>query len=391
MEKYIKRTDWRSDFVLVGTPKIRDYSYKIDAFSDKSKWQYNVLNLDVDCGEKYGIIRAELMGGFSSDPNRSNTIYAHGQKPDGSDDYSSSMQIGWDERFDPDILSQVGERSFITIGLERTVKGELFKKHFLSAYDAIAYVHEHLTEDMLIKVNGHMKYSIYNDKVQVKKEIESIELVDTDKPVEKVSRFTQTILLDKYSADLKNVDNAKGVMYITARVLDYVKEMNGVSIKGQYPYYMNFEYPLDLSDQEQCKLIYDTLFKVNKDITQITFNGNFVESGATVVPTWDDVPEQIKQLVKAKVFTKEEAIQRCSTNGGKEKRMVLGKPHVKLVGEETIPTLQMFPGKYTEEELDFSFVNNAADDNGMPFDADDNVDASTNAVLNDVVGMDWLN
>ena len=34
-------------------------------------------------------------------------------------------------------------------------------------------------------------------------------------------------------------------MYIDAKVLDYVKEINGVEIKGQYPYNVQFEYVSD--------------------------------------------------------------------------------------------------------------------------------------------------
>lgn len=396
MDKFIKKDNWRSDFVLIGKPVIKDWTYKIDEVKESSKWKYSVLNLDLDCGEKYGIIRAEMMGGFSTDPTNSNTIYAHGKNDDGSDNWADSIKVDWDDRFNAAILDSVGNRSFITVGLELTTEGEVFEKKFLSAYDAIAYINQHLTENMIVEVRGKIKYSAYNGKVSMKKDIESVKLVKpkTDAPIERVSKFTQSILIDKYSADLKNIDAAKGVMYVTARVLDYVKEVNGVTVKGQYPYYWNFEYPVDASNPEQCQLIYDALFNVEKDITQITFNGNFIESGATVVPTFDDLADNIKLLVKAGVYTLEYALQTCSTNGGKEKRMVLGKPHIKMVGEQKTPVLQVFPEKYTEDDLDLNLDSYAvaaddaaADDDAMPFDADATV---SNDAVADVAGMDWL-
>ena len=65
MEK-LKRTNWANRFELVGKPKLNEYTYKIDAHSEKSSWVYNALSLYVDCGEKYGDISCEMMGGYNS-------------------------------------------------------------------------------------------------------------------------------------------------------------------------------------------------------------------------------------------------------------------------------------------------------------------------------------
>ena len=64
-EKIVKK-DWVSNFTLIGKPKIsEDYTFKIDEKSEKSAWVYNSLNLGIDCGEKYGVVYAEMMGGYS--------------------------------------------------------------------------------------------------------------------------------------------------------------------------------------------------------------------------------------------------------------------------------------------------------------------------------------
>ena len=59
----IAKSDWASSFSLIGEAKVNDYTYKIDAKSEKSSWIYNSLNLGVDCGEKHGTVYVELMGG----------------------------------------------------------------------------------------------------------------------------------------------------------------------------------------------------------------------------------------------------------------------------------------------------------------------------------------
>ncbi|MDD5980186.1 MAG: hypothetical protein PUC23_03640, partial [bacterium] len=249
--KVIKRSDWVSNFNLIGKPIINDFTFKLNEKSEKSNWIYNALNLGIDCGENAGCVYCELMGGYSEE--NENKIFAHGKKDDGSDDFDSQIVVDWEDRFNDDILEEIGDLSFITVGLEKTDKDKTFYKKFLSAYDAIAYIKEHLSEDMVVNVKGNLKYSTYNDVVQVRKNITSIVLSKVDDASKYKATFTQSILIDRYSASLKNIDKDKGVMYVDARVLDYVKEINGVEVKGQYPYNKQFEFAMDFSNEIQCK------------------------------------------------------------------------------------------------------------------------------------------
>ena len=354
--KVIKKENWVSNFTLIGKPKINDYTFKIDEISEKSNWRYSSLNLGVDCGEKFGVVYCEMMGGYSEEG--SSVIYAHGKNDDGSDNFEEQIIVDWDDRNNEEILETIGDLSFITVGLEKTDKGKTFYKKFLSAYDAIGYIKEHIDEDTVVNVKGTLKYSTYNDKTQCKKVINSIALSKADDVSKYTARFTQSMLLDKDSASLKTVDKEKGIMYIDARVLDYVKEINGNEIKGQYPFSKQFEYIFpDLSNAEQCKKIMDKLFKVKKGITQATFEGDLIEGGAVVTATLDDIPDDIKELIECGVFTEEEALVKCSSNGNREQRMVIRKPMIRLVGDDKQPVAQIFPEKYTEEDLVFDFNN----------------------------------
>ena len=324
------------------------------------------------------------MGGYNSE--QAGVIYAHGKNDDGSDDFNAKIQVDWEDRFNPDILESVGDLCFMTVGLEKTDKGKTFYKKFLSPYDAIAYIKDNLTENMVVNVKGTIKYSEYNDNVQVRKNINSVVLSKVDDPSKYSAHFVQTILIDKDSVSLKSdrIDKDKGVVYVDARVLDYLKEKNGVEIRGQYPYNKQFEFAMNFENEKQCKLIMDKVFKVKKGITQITFEGDFIEGGATVKATIDDIPDDIKDLIEAGVFTEEEALARCSTNGNREQRMVLRKPYIKLVGEDKIPTIQKFEEKYTEEDL-FIDLGNAYVDMPEP-EEPDNTESSD--VGDD---MSWLN
>ena len=383
-KKVIQKSDWTSNFMLIGKPIINDYTFKMDERSEKSNWVYNALNLGVDCSDKYGTVYAECMGGYSE--VNDNVIYAHGKKDDGSDDFQKQIVVSWDDRFNDEVLEKIGSMSFIDVGLERTDKGNLFVKHFLSAYDAIAYVKEHLSEDMIINVRGNIKYSTYNDNTQVRKNITSIVLSKVENPANFKATFTQTILIDKDSATPKNIDKDKGLMYVDAKVLDYVKEVNGIEVKGQYPYNKQFEFEMDLSNEAACKKIMEKLFKVKKGITQITFEGEFIEGGAVVTATWDDVPDDIKELVDMGVYTEEEALAKCTANGSRERRMVLKKPQIKLVGDDKTPVIQKFEERYTEEDLVLDYLFNNKNDNTddeAPFDTEEESGTDNS--------MDWLN
>ena len=398
-KKVITKKDWIASFNLVGEAKLNDYTYKIDEKSEKSSWIYNSLNLGVYCGEKYGTVYASMMNGYSEEKAR--VIFAHGKKEDGSDDFENQIQVAWEDRFDEDILESLGDMCFITVGLEQTNKNKVFYKKFLSEYDAIAYIQEHLEEGMVLNVRGNIRYSLYQKKVQMQKNINNIVLSKVDDAAKYKATFVQTVLLNKDSASLKKeqIDKDKGVLYVSTRVLDYLKEFNGIEVKGQYPFQKEFEFEMDFGNEKICKMIMEKVFKVKKDVTQITFEGEFISGGAVVTATWDDVPDDIKDLVKCGIYTKEEALQRCSTNGNREDRMILRKPHTRLVGDEKKPMVQKFEQRFTEDDLTLDYLVQEAPADGfmnvpegeeLPF-ADDKKDDTDSGEEGSVDDMSWLN
>lgn len=384
----LDKKNWQNQFTIIGEAKINDYTYKINERSEKSDWVYNSLNLGVFCGETCGTVYSELMGGYGAD--RDNVIYVHGKDEDGKDDFENRFTVDWYDRFDQDILDTIGDLCFLKVGLEKDKDGKVYYNNFLSAYDAIAYVKENLKDGMVVNVKGNIKYSTYNNNVQTKKEINSIVLSKVDDKSKYCARFKQSMLLTKDSVG--KPDKNTGILPIYAKVLDYVKEYNGKEVKANIPYNKTFEYELDLSNKDMCEKVVEKVFKVKKDVTQITFEGDFIEGGAMVTSTEDDIPNDIKELIEIGVYTLEEALAKCTVDSGKERRMVLRKPVIKLVedknGDKT-PVIQKFEKKYTEDDLilDFMFENVAEEaeesDNEVDnTDVNEGVDASDD---------DWLN
>ena len=373
----IEKKNWVSKFNLLGTVHLSDGSFQIDKTSTSSSWQYNRMNLCVNCGNESGNIYVNMMGGF--DNKKSSVIYAHGKTNDGRDDFENRIQVDWDDRNNSDVLDNIGDLCFVQIGLKRTESGKVLYEKFLSEYDAIEYLNRNLHESDQIYVSGNLKYSLYDGNVQIQKNVTRITIYTPKENVEFVpyAKFTQSILINKDSASFKNVDKDKGVMYVNAKVLDYIKELNGVEIRGQYPYPVEFEFKLNLANQKQCELIYKKLFSVKKGYTQITFEGVFIESGATTTATMDDVTDDIKELIAMGLYTEEEVLSTVATNGSREKRMVLLKPFITFLGddENKVPMVSKFEERYTEEDLIIDTGVSANDfENAVPIGSDDDTD-----------------
>lgn len=387
-KKILEKKNWSNTFQLIGEAKVNDYTYKLNEKSTSSDWVYNSLNLGVFCGETCGTVYAELMGGYGEE--RDNVVYVHGKDSDGKDDFDNKFTIDWDDRFDDSILETVGDLCFLTVGLEKDKNNKVYYKKFLTPYDMIAYVNENLEDGMVVNVKGNLKYSTYNDNVQVKKEINSIVLSKVDDSSKYAARFTQTMLLTKDSVG--KADKDTGILPIYAKVLDYVKEYKGKEVKCNIPYDKTFEYELDLSNPEIVKKVVEKVFKVQKGVTEATFEGDLIEGGAVITATEDDIPDDIKALIAIGVFTLEEALAKCTVSSGREKRMVIRKPLIKMVedkeGNKT-PTIQKIDKKYEEEDLILDFMP-ASDDEVEEEETESDAEDTDEEVVsgND---NDWLN
>ena len=385
----LSKTNWTQQFTLVGKAIVNDYTFKLDEHSNKSDWIYNQLNLNVDCGEHSGKVSAEMMGGYGSERNN-NVIYVHGKNEDNSDDFKNQYTIDFVDRFDESILEDIGDLCFINIGLEKDVHDKTVVKRFLTPYDAIAYVSENLEDGMVINVRGQLRYQLYNGNVQCRKEINSIFLSKAEPDAYRAS-FVQTMLLDKDSAGKSTIDKDKKVMYVNAYILEKFKEFNGWDltdngkIKGGIfvPLRKTFEFDLNGKEPTQTAKLIDKVFKVKKGVTQITFEGEFVETGAAVTATEDDLTDDVKDMIDCGFYTLEEALAKCSTNGARERKMMILKPQIRMVGDDDNKTsqVQIFKEQFEEEDLQLDCLvpRETENDDEVPFEEAMNAPEETNS------------
>lgn len=393
-KKPLEKKSWTQSFVLVGKACVNDYTFKIDERSNKSDWIYNMINLDVDCGEKYGKVRCELMGGYGLERDNQK-IYVHGKDENGRDDFKNTYQIAFEDRFNEEYLKDIGSLCFLYSGIERDVKEEVAEYKFLHAYDYIKYLSEHLENGMEIRVTGQLRYSVYNGHVQVKKEISKI-YFKREKD-DYGATFKQTILINKDSVG--KADKDKCIFPVTGFVLEKFKEYNGNdlteggAVKGGkfVPLRKMFEYEFSPEvEPEALKRALNLMFKVKKGYNQVTYEGVFVEGGAVIKTTYDDLTDEIKELVDSNIYTLEEALAICTENTGKERRMILRKPIIELVGEEgsKVAQVRKIENIYSDEDfmLDYLIAHEEEDEEDPEIEATER----TEEAADEVADLSWM-
>lgn len=355
----------KAAFTLIGKVKVTDKTFNLDNSYD-SGWTDNQMYLGVDCGNG-NMVYSEMRGGFFPDDDNILRGFSKDDKDD--DGKSKQVEIAWEDRFDEELLDTIADTSFITVGVEKDVKGKTVYKKFLSAYDAVEYLNEHLEDGMIVNVKGNIGYSEYEDNVTVKKEITSIVLSKVEDEADFKATFTQTILLGFDSIGKK--DPEKNTIALNAYVVDYVgkPKIDGkkIEIKKNVTYPKTFEVAINDNPEITAKML-QKFFKVKKkgSINVLTVMGNLIEGAAIVNITDDDIPDDIKELIEMGLYSEEEAKAKCAVGGNnRERRMVILKPDITYVGQddERKPTVAFEEAKY--EDTDLYFYEQALNDAGV--------------------------
>lgn len=361
-------------FNLIGRVKVTDKTFNLDNSYD-SGWTDNSMYVGVDCGNG-NTVYAEMRSGFF--PDKDNVIRAYSKDEKDDAGKSKSVEIAWEDRLDESLYDSISDSSFLTVGVEKDVKDKTVYKKFLTAYDAVEYLNEHLEDGMIVNVKGIIGYSEYEGNVSTKKEITSIVLSKIDDEADFKAIFSQTILVDSKSIGKKNDD--KGTMELAAYVVDYVgkPKIDGekIEVKKNVTYPKTFEVAINENPEITAKML-QRFFKPKKGkITEITVTGNLVEGGSTVNITEDDIPDDIKELIEMGLYSEEEAEKKIAVgNGNRERRMIIVKPDITYVGtgDDRKPTVAFEDGKYDEDDL--YFYEQALLDAGAEPSSDDDTDS----------------
>lgn len=344
----------KAQFNLIGRVKLTDNTFNLDHTYD-SGWTDSGMYVGIDCGNG-NVVYAEMKSGFF--PDRDNVIRAYSKDEKDESGKSKSVEIAWEDRLDESLYDSISDNSFLTVGVEKDVKGKTVHKKFLTAYDAVNYLSEYLEDDVIVNVKGRLGYSEYDDKVSVKKEITSIVLSKVEDEADFKATFSQTILVDSKSIGKEIKD--KGTVELMGYVVDYVgKPKIGdkkVEVRKNVVFPKTFEVEIN-EKPEITAMMLQKFFKPKKgNISEVAVVGNLIEGGTIVNITEDDIPDDIKELIKLGLYSEEEAERKCAVgNNNREKRMIIIKPDITYVGdgENRKPAVAFEDGKYDEDDLYF--------------------------------------
>lgn len=353
------RQNYVSTFQAVGKVVLNDKTFFLDQQSEKSDWIYNRLSLMIDCGPESGMAFVSCLGGYGS--ARDNVVYVHGKKPDGSEDWSNSYTISFEDRKNETILAELGRSCFKVAGLERDTKGKTVYKNILTEYDFIEYISEHLEDGMVVNVRGNIQYQFYNGNTSMNLNLTNIALSNAE-PEDYRARFTQSILIDESSKG--EIDKEAKELDVSGYVLEWMKEYrghdlgDGKSKKGEIaPLPYSFKYKLNMENPELTKKAVKKLFGIKTGtVTLTTFEGMMVSSGAVVQMTEADLDDDIRELVSLGIMDLDEALTACATNGNRERKMVLLRPRIKNTNQQDgtfTHEVQIFPEMYQQEDLNY--------------------------------------
>lgn len=379
-----------SSFTLVGKANANQYTFEFDTESKNSDWVYNRMNLSIDCGE-YGNIYAQMMGGFGSE-RANNFCYANGVDADGNHDVGKFMKIDWHDRLDEELLKTVSPFSLIRIELESGVE-----KRFLSEYDAIKYVSQHLDKDDVLLVQGDIEWNVWNGKVNPNKVIKSIRKID-EKPENFKATFRQSVYTtsDSIGSYDKEMDMTDFDVYVASFSKEFQghkiqRDVNGVTKNGgvvplMIPMYLK-------GNKNKYKKMLGLITPRGENVIRVVMEGEFRKGGLdTAEVTEKDIPEDIKTLIEEGYISMEEVktqVARSTGSSGQE-LMFVTRPYIKIVNG--VPVLDMDKDLYKARDLDplnvLETFKIEGVDEVMTFD--EKLDSAIDEVLEESSDDDWM-
>ena len=296
----------RNSFEFKGKAIITDKTFTIDKLNDAKTWQYNSLNLGVDCGND-GIHYVSLMGGFN--PNKENYIYLNTIDEDGKFS-GQKLNVAWEDRFN--ITPNMSQLNMIKIALN--TETNYSKEIFMHPYDAIKAIKAYLENDMLISVTGHIDFTPETDTSgnttwRMQHIVDGIFARRAEGFVPSTSlKFSG--LIDKDTIGKPNKEDKNIPLFI--KIPYYVNKVNKVKYNQTclVPIKVLWNIAQYGDKIELVKSAKEQIFtpEDKKYADEIGIKCRYTGGVKTVEPSIEDLPQQLQTLIALGVLTKEQAL-----------------------------------------------------------------------------------
>ena len=316
-------------FNITGYITVDDKTFEMNKAGKNNKnWIMNVFNPKVEDKEGKSMYM-RFMDGF--DKVKGKRIFARTKD-------NSNIEISFADRDKEALLEQLDDFSFVKVGLgkEKVKDEETGKEYerwnfrkFITSYDAIALLKEVLEIGKTYKVRmiGNQKFNLFNGNMNRNYDLQTIYILPEDDTSECDFGFKHNILLDSESVNMDKWAE-EGIANIKAKV--YQKKN-----KDEYEV---LEVPFVIRANENNKEKYENVIKkhllVEEEgvIRRINIAGVYNCGYISGKVEEEDLPEEIKEMIKDGIYTKEQIL---NMNSKKEKvdELVIRKPVIRRIDD----------------------------------------------------------
>lgn len=136
------------------------------------------------------------------------------------DTENNKIDIGWNDRFDDDVIKQVANYK------KTTIKNGDERNDFISSYDAIEYFVDHIDDfkDKVVTVTGQRTKNLYQNKLTDRFQITSIRTVNEDDEVTKKLSVSMDFFFNKDSFDTSDWSK-EHKLYINGYTSEYIGDL----------------------------------------------------------------------------------------------------------------------------------------------------------------------
>lgn len=329
-----------SRFSAYGKVSISADTFPTDATKAASGYTYKRVSFPVSVGDN-NTIYVQMMGGYSP---KKPVIYARNTDND-------PIEVNWDLRTNENILENIADRSFVKVRLEKDADGKLIEKKFLSEFDAITYMADHLKDGQQVYIGGDVEYRHYNGQIQRSFNMTTVAL-DENEDRKPSAQLSQTYLIDNTSVDRDWEDQLeeKKQLVVNAYVPQYVGKHEGKQIKKTLAFPQQFVLKATDENMDKRKAIVKRFLLTDEDVVRelsllCDLVDGYEESTGNV-----ELSDDLKELIKLGFMTEEAAEKQMTIGGNRVRETVLVRPMLRRNNGQ--PELMM-EDKYAPEALVF--------------------------------------
>lgn len=348
-------------FDIVGYINVDSKTFSIQTPSKNNpNWVMNTFNPKVE-GDNGESLYIRISDGY--DIVKGKKIFAISKEKNG-------LEISFADRHNENMLDLVDDLSFIKVGIgKKTATNKQGKEYktwefnkFLTAFDAIQFLNQimPLATKNKVRMTGTVKYSEYNGETQRNFDLQSIYLLngneDEGKEMECKFNFTQNILIDKNSVDMTTWE--EGISKLNARV--HVKKKKDVFQALPLQFIMRAETPEKKATIE--KMIKRFFTVENDTVRRLNIEGYFKSGYIVANVKEEDLNDEARDLIDSGLYTLDEVLGMFA-NRDRVDELLLRRPVMKKMQDQTMPKIDMADDEFTLEYLDSLLVDDAVTEN----------------------------